>query len=328
MQRRETKMKKPIAAIFMAMAASTCCTAQAADAFPNHSIRLIVPFATGGSTDASARMLATAMAQHLGQPVIVENKAGGGANIGTEYVAKAAPDGYTILLASPTTAINMAIYKHPPFNLKKDFVPVAEFGTSPVVLLVNNQFPSRTLAELIALCKQNPDKYFFASAGTGSLTHLTSELFNAAAGIKVRHVPYKGAGPAMTDVAGGQAQMMFGLEVGAGALMQAGRLIPLAASGKKRIADLPNVPTLDEAGVHGVDVDSWYGILAPAGTPPAVVAKLEQAIALSVKDIGGKLDAVGILPQMIGSQAFAKRLDEQVEMWKKAVQTSHTPMQD
>ncbi len=321
-------MRKLIASALLASTAVLCGTANAADIFPTRAIRLIVPFAPGGSTDASARMLATAMAQHLGQPVVVENKAGGGANIGTEFVARSAPDGYTILLASPTTAINMAIYKNPPFNLKKDFVPVAEFGTSPVVLLVNDKFPARTLAELIALCKKNPDKYFFASAGTGSLTHLTGELFNESAGIKVHHVPYKGAGPAMTDVAGGQAQMLFGLEVGAGALMQAGKLIPLAVSGKQRLPDLPNVPTLDEAGVHGVDVDSWYGILAPARTPPEVVVKLEQAIALSTKDIDSKLSAVGILPEMVGSQEFAKRLDEQVEMWKKAVDTSHTPMQD
>lgn len=321
-------MRKKIATTFLAMAALIGCAAQAADTFPTRPIRLIVPFATGGSTDASARMLATAMAPHLGQPVVVENKPGGGANIGTQYVARSAPDGYTILLASPTTAINMAIFKNPPFDLKKDFVPIAEFGTSPVILLVNDKFPPRTLAELIALSRQNPDKYFFASAGTGSLTHLTSELFNESAGIKVQHVPYKGAGPAMTDVAGGQAQMMFGLEVGAGALMRAGRLIPLAVSGKKRLPALPNVPTLDEAGVHGVDVDSWYGILAPAGTPPAVVAKLEKAIALSVKDIDSKLNDVGILPQMVGSKAFSKRLDEQVEMWKKAVAASHTPMQD
>ncbi|MFM0045527.1 tripartite tricarboxylate transporter substrate binding protein [Paraburkholderia sediminicola] len=303
-------------------------TVSEAKNYPSQPVKLIVPFSPGGSTDASARLLAAALTTRLGQPVIVENKPGGGANIGTEYVAHARPDGYTVLLASATQAIDMAIYRHPHFDLKRDFAPVAEFGTSPVVLLKNVAFPPRSVAELVVLAKHNPGKYFFASAGVGSLTHLTSELFNAAAGIDVHHVPYKGAGPAMNDVAGGQVQMMFGLEVGAAPYMQAGRLVPLAVSGQTRIPDLPDVPTLEEAGIHGVDVDSWYGILVPAGTPPEVIAKLNGAIAESMKDIGVKLHAVGIVPHMTSADAFGRLLDNQVTIWKKAVLQSHMPMLD
>jgi tripartite-type tricarboxylate transporter receptor subunit TctC len=245
-----------------------------ADDYPSKSIRLIVPFAAGGAVGAVARVLSTPLSAGLGQPVVIDNRGGAGGIIGMDAVAKAAPDGYTLLLAHSGLTYMPGLYKKLPFDPVRDFAGVITAVSGSYVLAVSAQSPFKSVAELVANAKANPGKLTYGSAGIGSTLHLAAEFFRRAAGIDILHVPYKGAAQATTDLVGGQVQMMFGPLVAIMPLADAGKLRALAVTSPKRSALAPNVPTMIESGIPDFEVTGWYGLAAPAGTPKAVIDKL------------------------------------------------------
>ncbi|HEY9345392.1 MAG TPA: tripartite tricarboxylate transporter substrate binding protein [Inquilinus sp.] len=259
--------------------------ASAADAFPSRTVTLVVPFAAGGSTDLIARIIAEKMTEDLGQTVIVENKAGAGGNIGADAVAKADPDGYTILMGTIAThALNPAVMKQMPYDPVKDFAPVSLLVLVPNVLEVNPELPVKSVQELIALLKSKPGEYSYASSGIGTPLHLSGELFKSLAGVDMIHVPYRGAGPALNDVVANQVPIMFDNLPSSTAFIKAGTLRPLAVTTKTRSASFPDLPTMEEAGVPGYETYTWNAIFAPAGTPQPVIDRLNAAAVKAVKD--------------------------------------------
>jgi tripartite-type tricarboxylate transporter receptor subunit TctC len=264
----------------IALAASP---AAASDSFPSHSINLIIPFAAGGPTDIVGRIMAAKMSELLGQTLVVEDRSGAGGNIGGEFVAKSASDGYTLLFATVSTnAINPGLYKHMPYDAIKDFAPVARVGVTPTLLLVNPSVPATNVKSLIALLKANPGKYNYGSSGVGSILHLCGEEFKAmgggmAGGLEITHVPYKGSAPMDTDLMGGQITMAFDATPTALPLAQSGKLRALGAGMLKRLNAMPDLPTVDEQGLKGYECYTWNVILAPAGTPKPIVDKLNAA---------------------------------------------------
>jgi tripartite-type tricarboxylate transporter receptor subunit TctC len=258
-------------------------SAAAHAAYPDRPIRLIVPYPPGGLTDASARVVAKALSERLQQPIIIENVGGGGGNIGAEKAAKATPDGYTLFVGNnATVGINKLIYKTLPFDPIKDFAPVALYAESQTVLVVHPSVPAQSVKELIELANSKAGQLNFGSTGTGGLSHLAGEMFNSMTGVKTVHIPYKGTAPALTDLLGGQIQMMFNDT--SIPHIKSGKLRALGVTGLKRWAELPDVPTLAEIGVKGYETYNWFGIVAPAGTPPEIIAKLNQEIVAVVKD--------------------------------------------
>ena len=253
--------------------------------YPNRTITMVIPYSAGGPTDAMARMLATAIRPVLGQTMIVENKAGGGSNIGAEYVARAQPDGYTLMLGtSAPLAINQYLYANLKYDPLKSFAPVIQVGYLPNVLLVNPSVPAKNARELIAYTKANPGKVSFASSGSGASSHLAGVMFNMQTGTDILHVPYKGTGPALNDLLGGQVQVAFTDVLSALPFLEAGKLRALAVTSAKRSRALPDVPTLDEQGVKGFDASVFFGVVAPAGTPKPVIAKLNAAFLKVLED--------------------------------------------
>ena len=255
--------------------------AQAADAYPlpGKVIRFIVPYPPGGPTDLMARILVPEMQKRLGVTVVIDNRAGAGGNLGTDLVAKSAPDGYTLLLAaSGPMAVNGSLYPSMPFNAIKDLAPIIQISAFPLVLEVNPGFEVKNLKELIAALKAKPDKYNFASAGNGTPQHLAGEIFKRRADVKMQHVAYKGAGPALNDVLGGQVPIMFDIIASSLPQIAAGKLRPIAVTTAKRSAALPDVPTLAELGMTGFDFSAWHGIAVAGATPAPVVAKLNETL--------------------------------------------------
>ena len=271
-------------------------TAALAQAYPNKPIKLIVPFAPGGFTDVVARILGQKLSVSLGQPFVIENKAGAGSTIGTDFVAKAAPDGYTLVMVSTTHVISPSIYPKLPYDPIKSFTPVGKLVDSAYVLLVNPKVPANNVAEFIALAKASPDKIHYASSGNGSAQHLMGGMFASMTGVKMKHVPYKGSGAAANDLVAGVVESSFAGVPNAMAQVPAGRLKALAVTTSKRIPQLPDVPTMQEAGVPGYSASVWLGLLAPAGTPRDVVMKLNTEIAkvLSAADTKKDLYAAGV----------------------------------
>lgn len=245
--------------------------------FPTKPIQIVVPVAAGGGTDLLARTLGQKVSALLGQPVVIDNRLGAGGNIGVEYVARAKPDGYTLLLSPGTIATNIAVYRKLPYDLLKDFQTVTLVGQTGVVLVVHPSVKANNLQEFLALAKASPGELNFGSAGLGSPQHLHSEFFNQLAGIRTNHIPYKGQSQSMNDLVGGQIQYMFSPLQNALPYIQQGRIRALAVASPKRYATLPQVPTLEELGYKGVDLSNWFAVYAPAGTPPAVVKKLNEA---------------------------------------------------
>ena len=245
-------------------------------AFPERPVRLVVPFAPGGGTDLVARTLASGMAKELGQPVIVDNKAGGGTIVGTDTVARSAPDGYTVLVTTFANAVNPSLQPVLPYAWDKAFAPVILVGTSPNVLVVRQESPYRSVADVIAAARAGPGKLTYASFGTGTSAHLAGELFTNLAKVKITHVPYKGSGPAMTDLLGGQVDMVFGTAAGVAGFLANGRLRALGVTSAERSPALRNVPAVAET-LPGYQVESWYGLQVPAGTPAEAVARLNAA---------------------------------------------------
>ena len=282
--------------LIAAIALASIATLAQGQAWPSKPIKWVVPFAPGGTTDILARTVGEKLAVALGQPVIIENKPGAGGGVGAEYTAKAAPDGYTIMGGTISThAINASLYKDLPYDPVKDFVAITLIARVPNMLVVNTAVPAKDVKELIALLKANPNKYSFASSGNGTSQHLSGELFKSMSGTEMQHIPYKGSPPALQDVMGGQVTMTFDNITTAWTLAKAGKLRALAVTTAKRSSIAPDVPTLAESGLPGFEVGSWQGVFAPAGTPPAIVKRLNAEIvkALNLPDVREKLGALG-----------------------------------
>ncbi len=295
----------------------TCSGALHAQDYPNRTVRVIVPFSPGGAVDGPTRAIAHELGKRLGQQVVVENRPGAGATIGSEAVAKAPADGYTLLLASQTNAISATLYSKLSFNPIEDFAPISLLGREPGVLVVHPSFPSRTVAELIAYVKQNPGKVDYASSGNGSGQHLFAALFNSMAGIRMNHVPYRGSGQATTDVISGTVPLSFpGLSSMLGHIRN-GKLRPLGVTGARRSASLPDVPTLDEAGVKGYSAYVWMGLMAPKNTPPAVLARLNRELlaVLGAPEVKTYFDNAAIEPVGSTPAEFANFFREEKERW-------------
>lgn len=299
--------------------------AQATD-YPQRAVRIVVPFAAGGSTDVVARVLAAKLAQELKQPFVVDNRAGAGGNIGADLVAKSAADGYTLLMATTgILSINEYLYKTMGYSPERDLAPVSYTSLISNILVVSPSVPASDVAELIALAKSKPGTLSFASSGAGSSTHLSGELFKVMTGTNIFHVPYRGSSQAITDVVAGQVTMLFDNAPSSMPFVQSGKLKALAVTGKKRLPNLPDVPTLDEAGVPGYESLSWSGIVAPAGTPDAVVRKLNQAIdrILKMEDVRQRFAALGVTPVGGPPEAFAHQIKTETEKWGKLIKSAH-----
>ncbi len=296
-----------------------------APAYPAKPIRLVVPFPPGGATDILARAVAQKLTEAWGQQVLVDNRPGAGGNIGSELVAKAAPDGYTLEMGTVGThAINASLYAKMPYDHVKDFVPVILVAGVPNVLVVHPSVPVNTVAELIAYAKANPGKLNFASSGSGTSIHLSGELFKVMAGVQMTHVPYKGSAPAMQDLLGGQVQLMFDNLPPSLPQIKAGKLRALAVTSATRAPALPDTPTVAEAGLPGFEASSWFGILAPAGTPPAIVAKLNAEIArwLATPEAKEKMLALGANAVGGTPEDFARHIAAETAKWAKVVRDS------
>ncbi|MDB5553770.1 MAG: transporter substrate-binding protein [Rhizobium sp.] len=276
--------RKQIFGFAALMALLVSASASWAAVFPVRTIKMVVPFAAGGSTDLVARLVASKMSNLLGQQIIVENVGGAGGNIGAAQVVRADPDGYTILMGTVAThALNPLILKTKPYDPEKDFAPISLLVIVPNVLVVNPQFPAKDIKELIALLKKNPDKYVYASSGNGTPLHLSGELFKAMTGVTMEHVPYKGSGPALTDLLGNQVPMMFDNLPSSSGHIKNGTLRALGVTTKERVASFPDVPAIAET-VPGYETYSWNALFAPAGTPPEVISTLQQAAAKALQD--------------------------------------------
>lgn len=302
------------------------CVALAQDNYPNKPVRIIVPFSAGGVADAIPRIVGEKLAQKWGQPVIIENKVGASGNIGMAEGARAAPDGYTLVLA-PTgnLTVNPTLFPKLPFDTHKDLTPVTMLAESPNVLVAHPQVPAKTLRELIAYGKANPGKLNYASPGDGSGAHLAGELFKIETSVNAVHVPYKGLAPAVNDLLGGQVQMMFAGISTVLPHINAGKLVPIAIASQKRNRELPNVPTLIESGLAGFDVTSWYGIVTRAGTPPAIVRKLQRdmAEALATEDVKTKLAGLGLEPVGNTPEAFDALIKAESRKWGDIVRKAN-----
>ena len=297
----------------------------AQEPYPSKPVRIIVPFAAGGVADLLPRAVGQKLSEKWGQPVIVENKTGASGNIGMAEGARAAADGYTLVLA-PTgnLTVNPFLFKLP-FDTQKDFTPITVLASSPNVLAVHPSVPAKTFAELVAYAKANPGKLNFASPGEGSGAHLAGELLNIEAGIKAVHVPYKGIAPAVTDLVGGQVQMMFAGISTVLPHIKAGRLVPVAIASPQRNPQLPDVPTVAESGLAGFDVTSWYGIIVRSGTPPQVVQKLHRDIVESLKheDVRTRLAGLGLEPIGNTPEAFERMIAAESRKWSDIVRKAN-----
>ena len=301
----------------------------AAQTFPSKPVRLIVPFAPGGFTDVVARILGQRLSVSMGQQFVIENKAGAGSTIGTDFVAKAAPDGYTLVMVSTTHVISPWIYKSMPYDPIKGFVPVTKLVDSPYVLLVNPKVPARNVQEFIALAKASPDTIRYASSGNGSSQHLMGGLFASLTGTKLQHVPYRGSSGAATDLVAGVVESSFAGVPNALAQVPAGRLRALAVTTAKRIPQLPDVPTLQEAGVSGYEASVWLALLAPAGTPRDIVNRLNAEVAklMESADTRKALYEAGVEVSLSTPEALGEYMVKEMERWGKVVRDTGTKLE-
>ncbi len=297
-------------------------TVQAAD-YPSRPIKWIVAYPPGGTTDVLARIMAQRLTEKMGQPVIVENKPGGGNNIGTEAVVNAVPDGYTMLLVNPANGINTALYKTLSFNFVRDIAPVAGIVRTPNVMVVTDSLPVKTVAEFIAYCKANHGKINMASSGSGTSTHLSGELFKSMTGCNMTHVPYKGAGPALNDLIAGQVQVFFDNLPSSAPQIKGGRIRALAVTSAAREPSMPNTPTIAET-VPGYEASAWFGIGMPKGTPPEVVSKMNAAVnsALAEPKMRERLADLGGVTMQGTPADFGKVIVDETTKWGKVVETS------
>ena len=296
-----------------------------AQSYPTRPIRLVVPFPPAGTTDILARAVAQRLSVSLGQSVIIDNRPGAAGNIGSDLVAKSAPDGYTLLMGTVGThAINPSLYGKMPYDHVKDFVPIVLVAGVPNVLEVTPSLPVNSVADLIKLAKEKPGQLNFASSGSGTSIHLSGELFKTMAGVDMMHVPYKGSAPALTDLMGGQVQLMFDNLPSSLAQIKAGKLRAIAVTSAQRAPALPNVPTIAESGLPGFEASSWFGLLAPAGTPAAVVARINADVNqwLQTAEAKESLLAQGAIPAGGTPEQFAAHIRAETEKWAKVVKVS------
>ncbi|MDR3382699.1 Bug family tripartite tricarboxylate transporter substrate binding protein [Cupriavidus basilensis] len=302
--------------------------AAAAD-YPDKPVRLIVPAAAGGTTDIASRLVGKRLSELLGQPVVVENRAGAAGIVGVQALRQAAPDGYTLMMGNiGPNAINYGLYKQLPYRAE-DFAPITMVVSVPNVLVVNAKVPARNVAELVALAKSQPGKLSFASSGTGQSVHLSGELFKKRTGIDIIHVPYKGAAPAVADLVAGQVTMMVDNLPSSLPHIQAGKLRALAVTSATRVAELPDVPTMKEAGLDDFQVTAWFGLVAPAGTPAAVVSRLQKTVAgiLAEPEVKTRLADLGGVPGGDTPEHFARFIDAERVRWAKVVKDTGIPQQ-
>ena len=303
--------------------------AAAADTYPSRPVHFIVPFGAGGPADVYARVLAQHLSEALKQSFVVEDRPGAGSIIGTDAVAKSSPDGYTLLVMSNTHTTNESLIPHKPFELMRDFVPVAPINYSDLVMVVPASLPVTNLKDFIALAKKDPGKLNYASSGPGTPYHMAGELFKAMSGTDIVHVPYKASGDARTAVLSGQVQMMFDAITTMGPLVQSGKVKALATTGSKRSAQMPDVPTVSEAGVPGYEAIIWLGVMAPKGTPDAVIKLLNGEIAkvVSRADVKEAWAKQGAVPMLMSPSAFDAFLRKDIEKWAHVVQVSGAKVQ-
>jgi len=292
--------------------------------YPAKPVRIVVPFAPGGSADVFGRFVAQKLQEALGQNFVIDNRPGGGSVIGTDAVAKAAPDGYTLLLMSNTHTVNESLIPNKPFALLRDFVPVAPINASDLVLVVKADLPVKTLADLVKLAKAKPGSMSYASSGPGTPYHMAGELFKAMADVNIVHIPYKGSAGARTDVLGGQLEMMFDAIPTMSEHVKSGKVKALATTGRTRSAVMPDVPTMAEAGVPGYEATIWLGLMAPKGTPAAVVAKLNAEVAkiTSNPEVRRTWAAQGTTAMTMGTDEFARYTADDITKWARIVKIS------
>ena len=308
-------LRAVFAGLPLLIAAALCAPSQE---YPTRPIRMIVPYPPAGGTDIVARTISEPLAAVLGQPIIIENRGGAAGNLGTDIAAKSAPDGYTILFTLSSHTINPKLYDKLPFDVEKDFIPISLAAYIPQILVANPALPANNIKELIALAKAEPGKLNFASVGTGSPGHIAGELFKLKTGVDMVHVPYKGGGPAVTDTLGGQVQLLFVSMPAALQYVKAGKLKALAVTSDKRSAAAPDIPTIAESGVPDCIVNSWYGALVPAKTPPAIVSKLQAAFAkvLQMPQVKERLFAQGAEATYSTSAEFERLIHDELKQWE------------
>jgi tripartite-type tricarboxylate transporter receptor subunit TctC len=304
---------------------SLCIGTASAQSYPSKPIKLIIPFAPGGFTDVVARIVGQKLGAALGQPFVIENKVGAGSTLGTDFVAKSAPDGYTLVMVSSNHVIGPYLYKDLPYDPVKSFAPIAKLADSPYVLFVNSQVPARNVAEFIALAKAKPNTIHYASSGNGSTQHLMASLFTSLTNTELVHVPYRGSAVAMQDLVAGFVESSFaGVTNGLGHV-RTGKLRALAVTSAKRSAQLPDVPSLQESGVAGYDASVWLALLAPAGTPKEIVNRLNAEVAkiLVLPDTKKAFESAGVEPSPSGSEELKEYLVQESERWGKVVKDTH-----
>ncbi|MFJ1302071.1 Bug family tripartite tricarboxylate transporter substrate binding protein [Pseudomonadota bacterium AL_CKDN230030165-1A_HGKHYDSX7] len=323
-QAHKPRLARVVSGLAAGVISAFALSATAQAAYPDKPVRVVVGFSAGGTTDVIARIMAKELTQELGQSFVIENKPGGGSNIATDYVARATPDGYTVLFVAVTSAINQTLYKNVNFDLTKDFTPVALGAKVPNVLVINPQVPVKSVQELVDYAKKNPGKLAFASSGSGTSIHMAGELFKQRAGIDVLHVPYKGSAPAITDLIGGQVQFMFDNMPSSWPHVQSGKLRALAVTTTDRSKSAPDLPTMQESGFEKFDVSSWFGMIAPAGTPPEVIEKLNAAMnkALDKPEVIKAYESLGAVGQKTTPAEFGAFIKSEVEGWAPVVKTS------
>lgn len=324
MIRIQISTKRTAVALLAAACASIGPAQVAAQTFPSKPIRLVVPFAPGGGTDLIARVLGEQMTRDLGQPVLVENKPGAGTIIGTELVAKSAPDGYTLVVSTFAHAVNPSLHAKLPYSNATSFAPVTLIGRSPNVLVARADRGLRTVAEVLAHAKANPGKLNYGSFGNGTSAHLAAELFKSLAKVDITHIAYKGSAPAITDLLGGQIDLMFTTVASVAKHVDSGKLIAIAVTSAQRSPAMPDVPTIAEAGVPGYVAESWYGVYAPAGTPREVIARLNASLKLaaSSESFKSKVESEGLVVSASSPEELASYVAAEQARWQKIVRAA------
>lgn len=295
-----------------------------AQSYPNKSIRMIIGYPPGGGTDIVARLVAQKLADSLGQQVVVDNRSGANTMLAAGLAAKAAPDGYTILFASASFAINPSLYRKVPYDAARDFAPVTLVASTPFVLVVRSSFSARSVKELVTLAKSKPGELMYSSGGSGSTGHLAAELFKSMAGVEIQHIPYKGLAAAITDLLGGRVSLTFASLPSVAPFIKAGRLKALALTTAERISTLPGLPTMAESGFPGYDVDQWFGVLVPAGTPKGIIVKLNTEIRqfLDKPEVKERFSIVGAEPVSNSPEQFSTYIKADLSKWAKVVSMS------
>ncbi|MFM7010151.1 MAG: Bug family tripartite tricarboxylate transporter substrate binding protein [Betaproteobacteria bacterium] len=304
-------------------------SAQAQNSYPQKPIKLVVPVAAGGGTDFIARLVGQKLGEALSTPVIIENKPGGGGNVGVDFAAKSEPDGYTLVMPITSFPVNPGLYKKLPFDTKKDFVPITLVASAPLLLVINPQLPVKSLSDLIKLAKDKPGALNYATSGVGTTSHLAAELFKFTAGLDIINVPYKGGGPAVTDLIAGNVQLYFSTVPAALPQTKAGKIRALAVTSNRRLPGLGEVPTVSEAGLPGYEVVGWFGLFAPAKTPPAIVERLNAEVVkiLKMPDVREKIEAHGLLPGGGTSKELSVFLDAEIKKWTQVIKAANITQQ-